>query len=360
MAISIAAVLAALGLTTCASGDERAVDREHALAAVLGSEGGRGYVSVIDLERRAVVQRMPLRSVALAVDADATTGRFVTAQSGQPHRHDSACGLLDPITGRIRYLKTGEVNPVDVVALDGLLYVLHGLEESGGLVLTVVDARPSGGLARKGYVSTRALGLHEDGSEVILSAAGAPLGEAHPAESAEAALWRLDLTAKPSLSSTGLARAVTVLGRHDGDVLVAGQHAEREGWFLARVSDGEPRWNMVGEVPDVSYGLFAGCVWGDEVVVADSDAENPDDPGRGLLVLSARDGRLVRRMSVSGRPAHLETWEDELLVLDPDAGQLLMYRHGEATPHARVSYARAASPIAGLAVLESASGIEGK
>lgn len=339
-----AVVLAALAIVSVTAPgcrtEKSSVDvTRDPVAVVMMPQGPKSELVVVDLERFRVVKRIGLRSLSISLDGDPVSRTVVTAQAGQPHDHDSACGIVDLSTGRVTYVDTKLLNPSDVAVVDGKAYIVHGLQENGRLLTSVVDIA-NRKLVGRGGVSDRA--------GEIAAALGAPLVPVSARSATEAwtaargGLQRLDAKGKAHWIARLPFRSVTVLGERGDRIVVVGS-IERPGkvdWAITTVDPVTGAADDIVPLSHVTKGIVRGSVGAGEIYLCDENGLDPADPGKSVIVLDAQTLAEKRRFEVPGSPADADPWDGKVVVSDGITGELLLYERGGSTPIKRVKIAK--------------------
>ncbi|HEX9092758.1 MAG TPA: hypothetical protein VF902_02130 [Coriobacteriia bacterium] len=320
-------VLVATALLVASQWTRRAVPLppEHDLAVVLVS--GPNRLVTVDLSEMRIVRDVPLRTMALDIAADASSGVVVTPQCGGVSTDaDDVIGLYDPRRDSgVDYVELPAVNPGLVAVRDGTAFVEHGLLVESGLFVSTVD------LAARAVECTATLADGPGGS--LAAGDGAVYALAvEERGTGPSALWVCALDTStlatrcatpPILGATCVASdpasGVVVFGKP-----VAGAPRVGDGGWFASVREGEPLRPVA--IPGLSAAdvgcvtnrwVFAGSWGGDEPTPGDSwvawvDRRTMEAGGRieavgGVSGLAALGDRLV---VVEHRPCRL-------VVVDP-------------------------------------------
>lgn len=309
---------------------------DEPVAVVLLQTARGSELVVVDLEHFEIARRVRLRSLALSIDGDVSARAVVTAQCGGPGpAADSAVGVCYPDrSDRVHYVDLAAPNPVSVAVGDGRAFVVHGFEQEAGLVTSWVS--PAELRSRPGPHLQPTAGRPSRVGEHTL----VPLGPA------------FEVSGETSASAGALARASSgsvrtvaalpfepsaVFGTDDagGEVLCVGSRDATQSdrrWELARIDVHSGEILTQADIPGVAKAVFEACVWGEEVVLADADGLDLNDPGDCMLVLDARTLRVRRAIEIDGMPAALGLWGARLLVVDGINGRLLLFEPGGSTP----------------------------
>lgn len=333
--VLLAATLA-LGLFGCRAEVLAPTDlSSDPVAAVLMMDGPKSQLVVVDLKRFAVARRIRLRSLSTSIDGDPVTRTVVTAQSGQPHDHDNACGVVDIKTGAVRYVDTKLLNPDNVILAGGKAYLIHGLQEGDHLLTSVVDVSRKRLLAN-GRASDRAGQLAAiSGSPVV------PVSKRNATQAWTAApggLQRLDDSGRARWIARLPYRSVTVLGEQAGTAIVVGS-IETTGaveWAISRVDLVSGQTLEQAPISHVEKGVIRGAVGNGEIYLCDENGLDPAHPGNSIIVLDAASFREKRRFAVPGSPADVDLWGHKVVVSDGKTGELLLYEPGGSRPTKRV------------------------
>lgn len=333
-------------------------DGGHALAAVIVPErGDRGRLVLVDLEARRVVRTVSLRSTPGAVAVDASSGMVVTAQcGGLGSEADDVAGIVDPRSGRVRYVPLGCPNPSDVAAAGARMLVLHGWTDAGRpgtmhvSVLDVARAR----VERSGAVPQTAS---------MWDAAGGRVWSAGPAadDATGSAPWPLNSTDARGLRS----QPVGDFGRDVAAVLDAGEDAyllrvtpSASEATSGRVSEFDPASGAVGRTADLSglrRGPGQGAVVGGYLAVAES--VQPSRPSGTVAIVDRRDLSTSAVVRIGGQPMGVAGWGTTFVVVDGDAGRLVLIdpRRGRAV--ASIPLGARDLAWSGVAVVPARSGV---
>ena len=144
-AVTVIATAALLAGAALALASVRAAGRPRPvvvgpLAGVLMVSGRGSDLVVADVGAMRVVRTIRLRSLATDVAFDASSGLIVTAQAGGVgDGADDVIGEADARTGDVRYVRLACPNPGNVACVAGRAYVLHGMVDPKGMVVTRVD-----------------------------------------------------------------------------------------------------------------------------------------------------------------------------------------------------------------------------
>jgi hypothetical protein len=289
--------------------------QEGALAVVLLPDLAGTRLVVVDLERHAVVRRIRLRSLVTDIEADPASVLLIGAQSGGvADRADDAVSLVDPRSGRVRYVRLPWGDPVRVACVGGKAFVLHAIVETQGLAVSVVDAARG---------SVTATGHAPDGPGVWSAAAGqlwtvaaSPLGS-----------WSL-IGLEPETLATG---AVTVagivpLGVEDAGGLVAvlgrPEHARPPtGGALALFDSSAGSVVASATAPDLRHGARMAAAAGPWLVVGDWSGEAPET--QRLDVFDRRTLAPAPPIELDAVPCAIAASGGHLLAVDRIGGRLL-------------------------------------
>lgn len=280
------------------------------LAAVLVTDGSGSRVVVVDLERMRVTRRIGLRSAALDMAVDESSGLLVTAQSGGLGTDaDDAAGLVDPRSGDVTYVDLERPNPMGVACTGGSAYLLHGWEASGTLFVSVVDPRARA-VARAGEVP-RGPGMWAAaaGSLWTFRADGAGPGELLRVDPLTLRSTPVDcaaLTVFDVFASGDRLYALTGNGK-GGRVDVLGMRGDGPG--------GTP-------VPGLPFGPRQAVAVGGTTAVIDWCGEEPETRAFGLVDTVTGTSSVV---PVDGVPCAVAGWGRRVLLVDRVAGRLTLH-----------------------------------
>lgn len=317
-------LVAALAITVrFATAEERPPGPVHgAVAAVLLPRLSGSAIAVIDLESGKLVRTIGLRSLVTDIAADGSTGLVVGAQSGGVGAAaDDAASLIDPRSGKVRYVTLPWPDPARVSCLGGRAFLLHSVVDPLGLTVSVVDLPTA---------SVIATGHAPDGPGVWTAGAGS--------------LWSLAITSGPApfqlmrtdpdtlVSSVHAIGGIAPMGLAEasGTLLVLGQEEGTGGpWRSALVGllDAPTgRVRVSRPLTALAHGPSLATVAGGRVVVGDWDGEEPET--RLLQSLDVTTLRAAGTIAIDGVPCALGSWEGRLLVVDREGGRLLQVDPG--------------------------------
>lgn len=286
------------------------------MAVVLAPTPASTRVIVVDLRRHAVVRSIALRSLVTDMEVDRVSGLVVAAQTGGiGERADDAVSIIDPRSGRVRYVTLPLRDPVNVVCLDGRAYVLHAIVDAEGLVVSIVDVA-RGTVVGRGHVP--------DGPGVW-GAAGGALWSARSRASGGWDTVRLDVA---SLRVTGDVGAGGVLasGLVDigGRLAVLGARDAVDGAPAPALAIIDTRTMSVlasASVEPLTYPARIAVPVGEQIVVGDWAGQDPEPSTLVALDRSTLDVR--SRIAIPGAPCALGAWSGRLLVVERTSGRLL-------------------------------------
>lgn len=327
------AVAAAAVLAACRSVERRAgVPVEHAAAAVLLS--GPNRLVTVDLEEERVAADVRLRSLALDVAVDPSSGRAVTAQCGGiADQADDVAGVYDMREGGpVRYVRLPCPNPGVVAFVGGRAFIEHGVYGSDGLFLSVLDpvrlrvtrtGRLPDGPGAWLLPTRHGMGLLATSQVPSAELAGVPGGESGPPPEADGRLRYVCV--HPSDLSThavGDAPAGTNSMGSDGEGSVAlFGVADGKAW-CAELPGGSGRVHPIRLRGVGSVG--SGCLAGRHIVVAPLDESERPARTCDLTVAQRGSGRRVGTIRVEGSVCDLAPWGDLVLAVTRDPCRLLV------------------------------------
>jgi hypothetical protein len=266
---------------------------------------------VVDTEEFRVVRRIPLRSLVTDIDLDAKHGLVVAAQTGGiGERADRAVSIVDPRSGRLRYVVLDVPDPVNVVCKDGRAYVLHSVVTREGLVCSVLDVG-RGTLIRTARVP--------DGPGIWASSR-AGIWTVRADEHEWAAL-RLDTdTLDVSEVASSVVRVSGVAETATGTVLLGAMNAasgQSAAAFLGAGGAGEPPMALTGLRHPARMAARVGA----RLVIGDWAGQQPEPVS--LSVVDAATLRHERAIRVPGAPCAFAAFGSHLLVVERTTGRLL-------------------------------------
>lgn len=302
------------------------------LVALAQSSRGSELVS-IDPRRMRVVRRTRLRSLCLSIAASGR--RVVTAQCGGPDTAaDRVAGIYTPDTGRIDYIDLGVQNPLDVAANPTRALIVHGLEQEGRLLTSVVDLRSLS--VTHTTAGSGALKPEADGPAVLVPEV--EVGESPTGAAPVTRLVALGGGRSPSVTATLSAtwcRIVTGGSPTSGKVrLIVRRHGR-----ASEASGSEAEWSVVTvhgvgtgaklatvRLPELEYGCADACMWRGMIAVADADGIDMARPGDTVRVFDAETGDERLRIPLKGgMPAALAEWHGRLFVADGVTGDVYAF-----------------------------------
>lgn len=320
--------------------------------------GGRSELAVIDLDRFAVVRRVPLRSLCLDLDADPAGAGVVTAQTGGVGPGaDHALGVYRLGAADVDYVELPTPNAGLTAAAGAKALVVHGFEETAGLCASVVDVRDGRTVAAT-HVSTSAGRPVRIGQRlgVLVPSTPRAAGTGGRTEPGRLDEVRSDGTTGP-VARFDADRVTPVAGADSGGrvVLAGRRRAPRpgdSGWSVFALDLASSRVVSECPVPDVERSLSAGAVVGDRIAVADCDGLDLSAPGDRVVLLDRATLRPAGAIHTGGMPVALAAWRTKLLVADGVRGTLSLYEPGALRPARTLKVSSAPLGAGDLVVLD--------
>lgn len=344
-AIATLICVVAVGLTGCQA---PAPSVRAPIAVVLVQTAQGSELATIDLGRMRLVRRVRLRSLCLSIDGSSSRRLVATAQCGGPDRSaDHAVGLYRPGERQVRYVDLGIPNPLDVAVAGSRALVIHGFEQDGELVTSLLDL-DSMRLPAHGRVGALAREPARQTGRLLVPVTRRFTGETSRGAALRCAIVEVDRDGSTSVVQTVSASSAVVVsadGARSGG-----------GWVLCQVgtptdkdSSGHTRWTIeriggrgenggrAADIEPLEHTVEAACEWGRHVAIADADGVDMDDPGHRILVVAPQSGQVVRTLHLDGgMPAALATWRGYLLVVDGVSGDLVVFGSRSSRPVARI------------------------
>jgi len=349
VAILLAAAVGGVVAAALRAGAEQpgaASSPDEDLAVVLAPGSSRTKLVVVDLDRRAVVRRIALRSLATDIDIDERTGLIVAAQTGGiGDEADDAVSIVDPRTGRVRYVTLPVRDPASVVCLDGRAYVLHSVLTTGGLVASVVDVA-SARVAGSGRVP--------DGPGLWARAAGALWAARVRGEQG----WDVVRVDTGTLSAAAFepdAPLVSGLGEARGRLVLLGGGSGAGPGGPASVRLVDPASGVViasCTATALPYPARSAAQAADTLVVGDWGGQEPET--RRLAVLDAETLAPRGVVDVPGVPCALAAWGSRIVVVERTRGTLLVIDPISRAVAASIDLGTGELPLADVVVADRA------
>lgn len=297
--------------------------------AVVLISGTKNELIVVDLDKAKVASRHKLRSFALSIAADPASRRVVTAQCGGVGPDaDDACGVFSLDSGRVDYIKLEVPNPLSVTFGAGKAWLIHGLQQKEGLVVSAVD------VAARSVVTT-----HTPPIPSFITAGGGAAYAMTPAEGrGDMRTFMVPLTA-PRPSEFAAVPLVLATGVPDGDEFIAtGMRRIQRHASDARLV----RFTTTGElVKERRMMGFEGPmgdleIAGSTIAVAESDDSDPANTTGRIWYFDRDTFESKGRADVGGAPLALAVWKGSFVAVNGTSGELLVYEPGSKEPSKRI------------------------
>ncbi len=313
-------VAVAIALGGC--GGREARSEGAPLGAVL--EAGRSpALIVIDLDSGKTVERVPLRSLALDIAADAQERLFITAQcGGVSNDADNALGVIDAGDGfSLDYVELDYPNPGSLISVgSGKAFHMNGWMDQQGLVVGIVDA-PRRTVLRDGRVAGLTGGV---------SNAGGSLWAPAVSQEGTESLVRIDAE---TLESTVVASGARMPAFIAGELALGGAMvaATVESGTVPGVTVGMRRFDgtaaSLAERPllvDLADGPGRRtAVVGGTLAFVDFTDVNPDEHGEAVLLVPLTLDSTPVRVPFPGGPAAICALGESFVVLEAYTGRLI-------------------------------------
>jgi hypothetical protein len=298
--------------------------------------GGRGSVlQVVDAERGVELARIRLRSKAFDIDEDASTQTFVTSQSGGLDKDvDNAVGVIDVRHSLTpRYITLPVYDPLDIAALNGRAYTVHGVCGPTGLAMCAVDIR-HGSLIATGWAPDGSGQMDAAGRRVFIPHWDAEGGRSASDDSPKVtALGAVG----PSLDTTHVLEHTFVAGGFVASdptdpsgrrVLLAGTVESEtapgtaEIWRVDAVGHGLISRVSLGAMNAGAYQLAASR---DVVAVIDGTGFDPVAGGASVRLIDPHTLREIRRLPLADGPCDIAALGDLVFVAEKGADRVVGY-----------------------------------
>lgn len=318
------------------------------VAVVLVQTARGSELATIDLARMRLVRRVRLRSLCLSIDGSSLRRLVATAQCGGPDRSaDNAVGLYRPGERRVRYVGLGIPNPLDVAVAGPRALVIHGFEQDGELVTSLLDLDRLR-LMGRGRVGALALEPARQTGRLLVPVPRPHSGEASRGAPPQCAIVEVDRDGSTSVAQTVSAASAVVVSAdgatsREGWVLYTTGTPADSGrsaltrWAIRRIGSPGEHGGRAAVVGPLEHTVEAACEWGQHVAICDADGVDMSDPGDRVLVVEPVSGQVVRTLRLEGgMPAALATWRGHLLVVDGVSGDLVVFGPRSSQPVARI------------------------